>query len=187
MNLKHYDCTFTSTLSSDVCNRIIKHGLSQPLEKALVNDGQHISGIRDSDLVWLYDSWIYDLLQPYIERANQVSEWNFQYESSDGIQFTRYGVGQYYDWHKDSNIPPQPDGKIRKISITVNLNDDYEGGEFYIDTAETYGKTNHIEVVDLKPKGSIYVFPSDVWHKVDKVTKGVRYALVVWVKGEAWR
>mgnify|MGYP003633227561 FL=1 len=186
MNLKYYDSVFTSSLSSDVCNRIIKYGVSQQMAKAKTGNN-NTSTLRDSEIVWLFDSWIYDLLQPYIEKANQVSEWNFQYESADGIQFTKYGVGQYYDWHQDSYIPPQSDGKIRKLSVTVNLNDDYEGGEFFLDTESIYGKNNPIEVVALKPKGSICVFPSDVWHKVDKVTKGIRYSLVVWLSGEAWR
>ena len=30
---------------------------------------------------------------------------------------------------------------------------------------------------------SITVFPSHVWHKVDKVKKGTRYSLVFWFKG----
>ena len=30
--------------------------------------------------------------------------WNFDICGSEDIQFTEYGVGQYYDWHTDSNI-----------------------------------------------------------------------------------
>ena len=32
-------------------------------------------------------------------------------------------------------------------------------------------------------KGSLVVFPSFVWHRVKKVTKGTRYSLVIWSCG----
>ena len=31
------------------------------------------------------------------------------------------------------------------------------------------------------------VFPSHTWHKVNKVTKGIRKALVGWVVGKQWK
>ena len=81
----------------------------------------------------------------------------------------------------------EANSQIRKLSITINLNDDYEGGEFYIDAEEQYGETSPRLVDTLKPKGSISVFPSDIWHKVDPVTKGTRYSIVVWVKGDPFK
>ena len=40
-----------------------------------------------------------------------------------------------------------------------------------------------IEVPQLKKKGTVVVFPSTSWHKVEPVTKGKRYSLVAWAEG----
>ena len=61
---------------------------------------------------------------------------------------------------------------IPTLSIVGLLNDDFEGGEFVMFDDMKF---------DLK-KGDVLVFPSNFLypHKVDKVTKGVRYAYVSW-------
>mgnify|MGYP003641320843 FL=1 len=61
--------------------------------------------------------------------------------------------------------------------MSLILNDDYEGGEF-----ETWssGKKKF-------KKGSMIFFPSWVLHKVNPVTKGTRYSLVVWFLGAPFR
>ncbi len=56
----------------------------------------------------------------------------------------------------------------------------------WIDIEKDYWKQNPTELKMIKPAGSIVVFPSDRWHKVDKVTKGTRYSLVVWLLGDPW-
>ena len=33
---------------------------------------------------------------------------------------------------------------------------------------------------ELNKQGSVIVFPSFMWHKVDRITRGIRYSLVGW-------
>ena len=40
---------------------------------------------------------------------------------------------------------------------------------------------------EIRPRGSIVVFPSFVWHRVKPVTSGTRYSLVIWNLGYPWR
>jgi len=40
---------------------------------------------------------------------------------------------------------------------------------------------------EIKPKGSVVVFPSFVWHRVKPVTAGTRYSLVIWNLGWPFR
>ena len=187
MRLKNYDWTFASALAPEICKEIIDHGLSQSPKRATTSGGV-ISDKRDSDVVWLYDPWLFDYILPFVERANREAGWNFQWDPVHMLQFTKYGPGQFYNWHRDTSIrQPDSEGKIRKISVTVNLNDDYEGGEFYIDAENHYGKTSPRLNENLKLPGSIAVFPADIWHKVDPVTKGIRYSLVVWLTGDPFK
>jgi len=156
---------------------------------------------RKSDIVWLNDNWIYKEIHPYIHEANQKAGWNFDWDWSEPCQFTKYGVGQYYGWHCDSwdrpyNKPnsPKEHGKIRKLSMTISLSDpsEYEGGNLEFDFRnqvdwEQNKKAKIHSCNEIRPRGSIIVFPSFVWHRVAPVTRGTRYSLVVWNLGQMWR
>ena len=156
---------------------------------------------RKSDIVWMNDTWIYKEIHPYIKEANIKAGWNFDWDFSESCQFTRYGVGQYYGWHCDSWDKPynRPDdlnshGKIRKLSVTISLSEpeDYVGGNLEFDMRnqkdwEQDKKKAIHECTEIRPRGSIIVFPSFVWHRVAPVTKGTRYSLVIWNLGYPFR
>ena len=46
--------------------------------------------VRDTKVGWLADKWIYDLIHPYIQEANQKANWNYQWDFSETCQFTVY-------------------------------------------------------------------------------------------------
>ena len=186
MRLKNNSWAFEAALAKDQCESIIEYGNQQVSQEAATNEDT-ISPLRKSKVAWLIDPWIMEKLEPYIIKANHFAGWNFDWELPEQIQFAKYEVGDHYGWHRDTAIPWREDGKIRKISITVNLNDDYEGGELFIDSEKDYWKQNPQEIIKIKKAGSICVFPADRWHKINKVTKGTRYSLVIWLMGDPWR
>ena len=156
---------------------------------------------RKSEIVWINDQWIYKEIHPFIHEANKTAGWNFDWDFSESCQFTKYGVGQHYGWHCDSWDKPydKPDdlnshGKIRKLSVTVSLSDpsEYEGGNLEFDFRnqvdwERNKKSKIKECTEIRPRGSIIVFPSFVWHRVNPVTRGTRYSLVIWNLGKPFR
>ena len=206
MNLSSYYWYFTSALPQKLCDDIIKYALSKK-EKMAVTGGvgtkkltkekiNEIKRKRQSDVVWLDETWIYREIHPYIHRANKLAGWNFEWNRSEPIQFTKYKLNQYYDWHCDSWDKPyhKPNkvehGMIRKLSMTCQLTDgsEYEGGELEFDfrnyDPNMRDELKHIQQSkEILPKGSIVVFPSFLWHRVKPVTKGVRYSLVLWTLG----
>ena len=106
-------------------------------------------------------------------------------------QFTIYGKNQYYGWHHDQfenphNYPQYPDmnGKIRKLSMSILLNDpkEYEGGVLEFDTPNGIFKCK-----ELIQKGSLVIFPSFIKHRVTPITKGKRLSLVSWTLGYPYR
>jgi Rps23 Pro-64 3,4-dihydroxylase Tpa1-like proline 4-hydroxylase len=185
MRFKQFVWTSPEAIDPKICDHIIELGLSQEKKKAVTKD--NLENYRESDIVWLYDPWIMDLVHPFIREANEKAGWNLEYDEVKAIQFTEYNEGGYYDWHRDSFEEPFKDGKIRKLSVTVNLNDDFEGGDMWFDNELEYGQTKPMLNKLGRPKGSVNVFPSHVWHKVDKVTKGTRYSLVIWFKGDPFK
>lgn len=78
--------------------------------------------------------------------------------------------------------------KIRKISMTVNLTDpkNYAGGNLKFDYGAHENKRFHV-CQEIRPRGSIIIFPSYTYHCVTPVTRGVRYSLVLWSLGKPWQ
>lgn len=173
--------------------------------------------IRDSQVCWFNQSWLYDLIHPFIHTANRAAGWRYQWDFSESFQFTKYTPGGFYGWHADGNSdhigaykrfipgvsPTTPDGgiptgyttnpnmvgKIRKLSLTLNLNEpgEYEGGNLKFDFGpHSAGKRFH-EVEEIRPQGSMVIFPSYTYHQVTPVTKGTRYSLVLWSIGQPFR
>ena len=199
MYLKVPYISYPSILKPEICDKIIQHGKDK-LISAVVVDSKTNTSIdqtpRNSYVSWLSDQWIYDLILPYIKDANKQAGWNWNFDCIEPIQFTKYGLDQFYDWHPDggsdclSVYTNQSDstknGKIRKISVTINLVDgnDYEGGSLQFDL----GISGGIQTCDqIKPKGSIVIFPSFIPHRVTAITKGTRYSLVMWALGKPWQ
>ena len=203
MNLEYYYWYFQSVIPPKICDDIIEYGKSQQEQIALTggydpekvseDDIKDVSKKRKSNIVWMNDRWIYNEIHPYIHTANKNAGWNFQWDFSESCQFTKYKLDQFYDWHCDSwskpyNRPEEPDrhGKIRKLSVTISLSaeNDYEGGDFEFDFRNDDKGTNQPRLCkEIRPKGSVVVFPSFVWHRVKPVTSGTRYSLVIWNLG----
>jgi PKHD-type hydroxylase len=209
MNLTNYCWWFQKAIPERICDDIVKYANSIKDEMAVTGgygnkklnakEVKDLKKKRNSDIVWLSDSWIYKEIQPYVNLANQNAGWNFQWDWSEACQFTKYKKGQYYDWHCDSWDKPylpqnQNDptyGKVRKLSVTLSLSDpeEYSGGELEFDFRNTDPdkKRNVYKCKEILPKGSLVVFPSFVWHRVCPVKKGSRYSLVIWNLGWPFR
>jgi PKHD-type hydroxylase len=200
MNLHEGFWFFEKALNKKLCEEIIKFGDSkEPVQAGIGEENEvnfNVLKKRNSKVSWLNEPWIYNEILPYIKTANTNAGWNFQWDWSENIQFTKYGKNQFYNWHCDSFKKPyeRPEdlnfhGKIRKLSATVNLTDpkEYSGGDFQFDfrnyNPEERNKKSITNVKKAKAQGTIIVFPSHVWHRVTPVTKGNRYSLVSWCLG----
>ena len=205
MNLTNYYWYFQSAVPSRICDEIVKYSKSIQDQMAVtggygdpkkLNQKQikDLKKKRDSDIVWLNERWIYKEVQPYVHQANASAGWNFQWDFSESMQFTKYNKGQYYDWHCDgwdqAYQRPAGDpshGKVRKLSVTLTLSDpkDYKGGELEFDfrNLDPDKPRKPVKCKEILPKGSLVVFPGFVWHRVCPVKKGTRHSLVMWSLG----
>ena len=202
MRFKYYYWVYDKSLPPQFCDDIIKHCKTLQSKKALVGDKtdrKQNNKIRNSEVVFLSEYWIYKELHPYIHDANKSAGWNFQWDASEACQFTKYEKGKHYDWHFDMFKDPfnttniHIKNKIRKLSAVISLSDkkDYKGGnlEFYFGDFKFKGNKKNDLVIpkEMKNKGSIIVFPSFIFHRVTPVTKGTRYSLVNWNVGQPYK
>ena len=178
--------TYPSKLDGEFCNKVISLA-DNSWEVAEVEDDNAcekvVAGLRKSEVYWSTEQWLVDAIWPFMEVANELSGLMFDIERVEDIQVTKYKVGCFYEFHVDSYSShhfKNSHGKVRKLSMTIQLNEDYEGGEFQV--ARCCRGKLQIETLD-KSMGTVVVFPSSLEHRVRKVTSGERYSLVAWFLG----
>tara|TARA_B100000287_G_C20384271_1_gene682891 strand:- start:93 stop:659 length:567 start_codon:yes stop_codon:yes gene_type:complete len=141
--------------------------------------------VRKSKQHWLpWDTWIAGIMHNiFISANNDYFHYDLNHFDS-GIQITRYGLGDYYDWHID--MVPFASNNIknysRKLSMSFLLNDDFEGGELEVVSP----MRNELFTVELKA-GTVAIFPAWIKHRVKPVTSGKRYSLVAWMNGPEFK
>lgn len=89
------------------------------------------------------------------------------------VELLKYAEGGGYFYHTDDY------GVGRTLSVIMNLNEDYEGGDL------VFGHQNlREELKRIKMKsGTLCFFPSNFLypHKIEKIIKGTRYSVVAWL------
>ena len=177
---------FRDGFTDEEIEKIKKIAMKYPAEVAGTGENEtarHEDSVRKSSVRWMHDDereldWVF---QKIFNMANEANDhlWKFNLShAEESLQYTEYlEGGGHYDWHLDCGHGIQAQ---RKISITVQLNDDYEGGEL-----ELWRGQN--PVAALKKKGTVVIFPSYMLHRVTPVTKGTRNSLVLWIGGDHYR
>tara|TARA_Y200000002_G_scaffold301496_1_gene256692 strand:- start:55 stop:660 length:606 start_codon:yes stop_codon:yes gene_type:complete len=201
MLLDTYFYHLPKALPSHTCEDIIKFGKSLNPKKAktgsskiMLSDEQkkeHVEEIRNSKTEWIRDSWLMREITPFVEYANK--SWGFNISKYESVQFTEYQPKGHYNWHNDSMKNPMDLKNMqRKLSVSLQLSkpEDYDGGDlkFNLRGLDSYREDNILgPPPEFKQQGSIVIFPSFLWHKVEPITRGTRYSLVVWALGENWK
>ena len=165
--------------------------------------------VRTSKVLFIEEPQVDQFLFGHMHVANWHLALRYKMTGAEHTQLTAYEGGDipgHYDWHVDgtnhhgdARTPVYKEecsiietsqhhlaGTVSKISCSVILNDDFEGGEFQVRYLKYLDEDNPcVDQIDtFKPKKNqaIY-FRSDIFHKVVPVTKGVRYSLVKWFAG----
>jgi len=179
-------------------------------EQNLYIRDSHIAWLKDA---WLYDlivphieranilaGWNWNIDNHEHFQFTKYSEGQFYGWHTDGSgdkPYRRYIHGvtpvslkedgsMPYGYVRDSYMV----GKVRKISMTLNLCEEnsYEGGLLKFDFGHHRAEQFRFhECNEIKPQGSMIVFPSFMNHCVTSVTRGTRYSLVLWTLGAPWK
>lgn len=116
------------------------------------------------------DPTLWDMLKI----ANQQL-YGFSLSGAYECSFVRYDPDDHYDnLHWDCDEHRQENQ--RKLSFTLMLNDDYQGGELTV-----------VDEVIAAKEGRLVIFPSYLMHRVTRVTAGTRYVIIGWLLGDPWQ
>lgn len=173
---------FENAFNDEEIDYIINIGESLGTETATIAGAAREENLeyRNSQVSWIMfdedNRWIFDRLGEMVVTANSEM-WNFDLVAfGDNIQYTKYegSVGGHYNWHSDIGESVSH----RKLSLIVQLSDEeeYDGGLVQFNIGH--------KILDLpKTKGSVFIFPSFLLHRVNPVVDGTRRSLVSWITG----
>jgi len=120
----------------------------------------------------------YNFFKFYI--LNNFKKYSFSYQELqhnncflNEMEILRYENSDHYTWHVD-HFHKAP----RTVSCIFMLNNDYEGGNLLFKNP----LTNEIEKITTK-SNRLILWPSNFLfpHKIEPVTKGVRFSIVSWI------
>tara|TARA_R100001369_G_scaffold2670_2_gene8746 strand:+ start:130 stop:702 length:573 start_codon:yes stop_codon:yes gene_type:complete len=177
---------YDRAIDEKTCKKIVKLSKKKWNDATLMGEDDTLKKVnlktRDSKTCWVTDQWLYNIVFDFMNDANVSSGWNFEINGAEDMQLTKYKKGGFYNYHHDGdgftqyNLPDNEflHNKTRKLSMTIVLNDEYEGGEFQF---------FNDKVLIKEKQGTVIVFPSYMLHRVRPVKSGIRYSLVVWFLG----
>ena len=176
-------------INKDVCNKLIKFyeekkHMATPEESYKFKEGKkmednfgclNISLLKDNEgfqepyeIILKYLRIVLTNYEVYIRTKLCPTFKNIFMTKTDNIRILKYDVGQCIKDHSDV-------GETIRGSLTINLNDDYEGGEFrFFDGQEKLNLST----------GEAMIFPGEpLWiHGTEPVTKGARYTINCFLK-----
>jgi len=86
--------------------------------------------------------------------------------------YNNYNTNDFYDYHVDS-FQSSDSKMLYNYGFTISLSDDYEGGDFVLQTEAG-------EIAYNIGKGQIVIFPIIYPHKVTPITSGRRQNIIGW-------
>lgn len=143
------------------------------------SDGS-VSGSSDKTVKYneeIDDKIHLDSLTEYTDKAFKRCEqfsYMFTPRATTLPKFLRYTEGMHYDYHNDFYLINQ----VRtdwSCTCFLSSPDDYEGGELVLNVG------NKEVEYKLNP-GQVLVYPTGIYHKVNKVTSGERNVVVFWME-----
>lgn len=198
LNLKPYNKledfveVFDDIMSDEVCNLILdEYSQCSEWHRAKISNNVVNSDVRNFNMISIsedsvisnnfslrkqIDNFVYESISfaknKYMEKYKSLNV-----SEDTAYSLMRYEEKQFYIQHTDQFYANSTDCRNvsnRVISCSIQLNDDYDGGEFaFFDR----------EMLIRSKKGSIIMFPSNFMypHEIMPVIKGTRYSIVTWL------
>jgi predicted 2-oxoglutarate/Fe(II)-dependent dioxygenase YbiX len=183
--LEQYIHVFNDILSEELCDKVLKEyktsdewintqiGAEGTVEKSIRNCKEiHLSCDeilgRNYEVRKEIDELIHKSIHKVISKYIEIHK-DFTIDIDTGYNLLKYDEGEFYIEHTDSFKNQQ-----RSLSCSLQLNDNYTGGEFAF-----FGK----DVIIKSKKGSAIVFPSNFMypHEIMPVIQGTRYSIITWL------
>jgi len=180
-------CSFASqsaVFTPEECDQIRELGAKLSLEEAKTNSDQGGNELvlmkRNCEIKWVKRGhegwdWVFERINARARELNGT-RWSFEVNDVDRIQYTSYGMGEFYSAHFDNGSKAT---QHRKLSISVQLSP----AKAYVGGALRLWSMNDTNTAP-KDQGSMTCFPAYLMHVAKPVWWGRREVLVTWMSGD---
>ena len=167
----------------DLINDILRNK-EDTLTKGNINDKSGLTK-RNSSVSWINNI---DICQRVLSvmKSNIAEFSSLHIDNIEPLQYSEYDTSQEYGWHQDVKNTSYADGRIRKMSFSIFVNENFEGGEFDLEIHGPDAKPRYISEWKRSNENCI-IFKSDMWHRVRPIKSGVRKSIVGWLLGPVTR
>lgn len=178
-NDQMYCWIFDDCFAKDALNKIIESCEKNTLIDAAIGDDDNNcvnKNIRNTNRISLpTHRGIGATLAGMALSANHEA-WQFDIDCANQTDYLQYTENGHYVSHIDTFMNKN-EQTYRKLTTVLILNDDFEGGKFYL-------QFGHEKFYPKQTVGTVIVFPSFLLHGVEPVTKGIRRTIVSWMVGK---
>jgi len=183
-DIRDYIKVYKNFVPEELCDRIIAEYKNRgPWQESLVGNGRVEKQIRNVKSINISEPFVilennqevrenldkdlYGVVANLLLKYNEFAPYSV-IQKDTGYVLLEYGEGCFYTQHTDHFA-----AHSRTISCSLNLNDDYTGGEFtFFDDRISY----------KLGKGDVLMFPSNFMypHAIKPVLSGTRYSIITW-------
>lgn len=110
--------------------------------------------------------------------AANFSHFKYDINRSSQCEYLKYDKDGHFSMHIDTlfNKKVIENEGMRKLTIILFLNDEFEGGKLFL-------KLGREKIYPNTSPGSVIIFPSFFLHGVEPITSGIRRSIVTWLTG----
>ena len=175
--------------SEEYCKEIIDYFDAKEKADATIEDSGVNKNIRETEIHFAkdiaennsFENNLHLSVDRLIQRVNfEWYDYDLRYNEAPQFGVYKSETKAFYDWHEDV-LHNSSNKQLRKLSMVILLNDKdkYSGGNLELDHQD--------KPVNFSKAGDAIFFPSYLKHRVTPVETGIRYSLVCWSNGPAWR
>lgn len=185
LDITDYVITFKNLLSNNTCEQLVKWLKTLPeaenawdgwevAKSAISRDNNAVTDMRTCHFTMLNEhrapNW--DAIMMALAHINEKYPYLHNSSQHTGVSVVRYQKGHKFQEHVDHYS-----GGLRTLSISILLNNDFEGGKL------SFWQGRHTPK-SFDGIGDACVFPSNLCfpHQVEPITKGERYSMVIWTQ-----
>lgn len=180
---------YPGLIDKETCyNIILSANKIKERDAGVSNDGGVNKEVRRSKVRWVLPE-NEDFKEVFQFINNKFHEANTDHFGVDiahlkSLQFTTYAAEDegHYDWHVDV-FWETPKFYQRKLSMVIQLSDEYSYGHGDLEVEHNIIPNRD----ELRKRGTVFIFPSFLKHRVTPVSMGIRHSLVAWIEGPNWR
>jgi PKHD-type hydroxylase len=119
------------------------------------------------------NDWVFERIAQAVHEANAPLGFDLA-GFGEPLHYVEYGEGGGFEWHSDLTA-----GRKLSVSLQLSAPEAYEGGLLEL--------CPHGVMRGFRARGSVLVFPAYIPHRVLRISRGMRRALIAWIHGPAFR